>query len=271
MIVALTQFDIAWNDSRANFETIRRLLRDHGPAQLDLLVLPEMFATGFGMDAPAAAESAGQAEQFLVEIAGRYGCRVLGGTVGIAAGGLGLNQAVMFAPSGAEELRYTKMHPFTFAGEAEHYAPGEAPVIAEMPAACPEPVDRGGPVNLSAFICYDLRFPEVFRAAAVAGAEVLAVIANWPACRADHWRALLRARAIENQACVVGVNRVGSDPKERYAGGSLVIDPRGEVIAGVGDGEAVITAELDIAALRRYRAEFPALGDARSGWIKRLD
>ncbi len=262
MRVTCVQFDIAWQDKPANFAKVRTLLAGAGACEAGgLIVLPEMFSTGFNMDVRAAAEGQpAPAEGFLAELARQYGCHVLGGVVNTAADGRGLNEAVLIGPDGRQAMRYAKMHPFSYAGESEHFAPGEAPVVAELAGT-----------KLSAFICYDLRFPEVFRSASLAGAEVLAVIANWPADRTEHFQALLTARAIENQAWVVGVNRVGSDPNVRYSGGSVVIDPRGRTAAIAGDGEAILSAELDVEALRQYRREFPALADARRGWVRRLD
>jgi len=121
------------------------------------------------------------------------------------------------------------------------------------------------------FVCYDLRFPEVFRIAAARGAQLLAVIANWPSAREAHWLTLLRARAIENQAYVAGVNRCGEDPRLRYTGRSVIIDPRGEVLADAGSDEAVITADIDLADLEEYRRSFPALADMRRELLPSLD
>ncbi len=282
MRVTCVQYDIVWHDKPANFAKVRSLLAAADGCQPGgLIVLPEMFSTGFSMDLHATAESfsttagAGAvagvqlrpAEVFLAELARHYGCHVLGGVVNVAAGGLGRNEALLIGPAGLEIMRYAKMHPFSHAGEARYFAPGNSPVVADL--ACCEP-GRQGPARLSGFICYDLRFPEVFRSATMAGAEVLAVIANWPASRCEHWRALLAARAIENQAWVVGVNRAGSDPDVSYFGGSAVVDPRGRVVAEAADGEMVLQAELDLAALRQYRREFPALDDTRPGWVRRI-
>jgi predicted amidohydrolase len=114
---------------------------------------------------------------------------------------------------------------------------------------------------VSPFICYDLRFPEAFRGAVRRGARAFVVIANWPAERHEHWDLLLRARAIENQAFVVGVNRCGSDPRHAYAGGSMIVDPQGGILARAGGEECVISADLDAASLMEYRERFPALGD----------
>ncbi len=269
MKVACVQYDIAWHDKPANFAKVRSLLASAGGCEPGgLIVLPEMFSTGFSMDLQATGEGKPRpAENFLTELARHHRCHVLGGVVNIGADGLGRNEALMLGPAGQEIMRYAKMHPFSHAGEMRHFRPGDTPVVADLP--CSEPAGQGS-ARCSAFVCYDLRFPEVFRSATLAGAEVLVVIANWPASRCEHWRTLLAARAIENQAWVVGVNRVGSDPNASYSGRSAVVDPRGRVVAEAGDGEMVLQAEMDLAGLRQYRREFPALADVRTGWVKQV-
>jgi len=253
MRVTCLQLETVWENRQANYARAWRLLEAAAPPPGGLIVLPEMFATGFSMNVAAAAEgNARPTEGFLAAVACEYRCHVLGGLVSRAAGGRGRNEAVLYGPAGAELARYCKLHPFSYAGETEHYEPGGQVVVADAAGA-----------KLSPFVCYDLRFPEVFRAAARRGAEVLAVIANWPASRQEHWTALLRARAIENQACVVGVNRCGADPNVAYAGGSAVFGPRGEAVAAAGEGEQALSAELDLSAVRTWRAEFPALRDVR--------
>jgi omega-amidase len=256
--VVCVQLDIAWEDRAANFAKVRSLLASAAVESGWLIVLPEMFSTGFSMNVAGVCEGEPRpAEAFLAELAGESGAAVLGGVVTRAADGRGRNEAVLVAPGGEELARYTKMHPFSYAGETEHYAPGDRPVVVEAAG-----------VKLSPFICYDLRFPEVFRGAAAGGAEVLAVIANWPEARQGHWRTLLRARAIENQAYVIGVNRTGADPNVTYAGGSVIVDPRGAVVAQAGAEEGTIAAGLDLAALREYRREFPALADMKGDWVR---
>jgi len=253
MNAVCVQLDIAWEDKQANFAKVRSLLAAADVPRGALIVLPEMFSTGFSMDVEAVCESRERpAEGFLAALAADCGSAVLGGVVTRAADGRGQNEALLVGPDGGPIARYVKMHPFSYAGETEHYAPGDGPVVA-----------RYGGMTLSPLVCYDLRFPEAFRAAAAGGAELLVVIANWPEPRADHWRTLLRARAIENQAYVIGVNRTGADPNARYAGGSVVVDPRGRIVADAGDAERTISAQLDPAALRDYRREFPALKDMR--------
>ena len=163
------------------------------------------------------------------------------------------NKALIFSPAGDLLAFYAKMQPFTPGGEHEHYQAGQKPVAF-----------RWGGCAVSPFICYDLRFPEIFReAASVHRPEVFLVIANWPAKRIQHWERLLQARAIENQAYVAGVNRLGSDPYYTYPGRSLIIDPQGEILADAGDSEGCIRAQLDLAVLRQYRTGLPFLDDMR--------
>jgi omega-amidase len=260
MNVVCIQFDIAWEDKPANFAAVRGLLAQTSVPPGALVVLPEMFATGFSMNVAAIAEGPDRpTEAFLAETASTLGAFVLGGVVTRADDGRGLNQALLVGADGRAIGRYTKMHPFSFAGEDRHYAGGDHPLAVAL-----------ADTRLAPFICYDLRFPEVFRTAAAGGAEVLAVIASWPAGRQEHWRTLLQARAIENQAWVVGVNRVGSDPNAAYAGGSLVVDPWGTVVADAGPGPCAMAANMDLPALRRYRQEFPVLRDIKPGGLRPL-
>ncbi len=170
--------------------------------------------------------------------------------------GLGKNQSLTFDPEGKEIARYTKIHPFTLGAEAVHYSAGEKPVVFSC-----------GEFQVAPFICYDLRFPEIFRNAVQRGAQLYTVIASWPQTRIEHWIALLRARAIENQAYVVGVNRCGVDPKLTYNGRSLIIAPGGEILAEAGNGECLISADLNLSSLLEYRSALPFLADIHSEYV----
>jgi omega-amidase len=255
MRVACCQFDIAWENKPENYARVGRLVRDANLERGTLLLLPEMFATGFSMNAGAIAEPPdGETARFLAGLAREHGLYVLGGVVLKENRGAGQprNEALLFTPGGELLCRYAKVHRFTFAGEDRHYAAGD------VPAGCTVEGWRVQPT-----VCYDLRFPELFRAPAARGSELICVIANWPAARDAHWMALLKARAIENQAYVAAVNRCGRDPNVEYSGRSQIIDPRGEVLQDAGGDERIIQAELDLGALREYRAKFPALDDVR--------
>ncbi|HLY08351.1 MAG TPA: carbon-nitrogen family hydrolase [Planctomycetota bacterium] len=257
MRVAGVQLDIAWEDKKTNFARVRALVEGARLPRGAFLLLPEMFATGFSMNVAGLSEGAGgETESFLASLAADFGVAVSGGVVARAPDGRGLNQSVTIAPDRRVLARYSKIHPFSYGGETQHYAPGTEVVTYAVES-----------FQVSSFICYDLRFPEIFRNAAKKGAQLLTVIANWPEPREAHWLALLKARAIENQAFVVGVNRCGRDPKLAYSGRGQVIDPRGNVLADGGTGEGVFGADLDLAALVSYRKDFPALQDMRSGWL----
>ncbi len=251
------QTDIIWEDKPANHEAARRMLEDEPPPAGSLIILPEMFSTGFSMKVDTIAEGEQRpTERFLADTARRYECTVIGGVVNRNPDGMGRNEALVVAPDGRELARYHKIHPFSFGREAERYAPGREVVTFQL-----------GDAVVAPFVCYDLRFPEVFRHATLRGAEVLVVIACWPAVRQSHWSALLRARAIENQAFIVGVNRIGSDPKLDYAGRSVIIGPQGEMIREADDAPRVLGGELDLPALREYRSRFPALADVHRRFL----
>jgi predicted amidohydrolase len=255
------QLDIAWEDKPANFARVEALLRAAAPTPGSLIVLPEMFATGFSMNVAAIAEEpGGRTGRFLSDLARATGCVVLAGVVTKGASGRGRNEAVACAPDGAELGRFCKLHPFTLGGEADHYERGAGPVLFPW-----------GGFNVAPFVCYDLRFPEVFRIAATRGANLFVVIASWPVTRVNHWIKLLQARAIENLAWVIGVNRAGVDPRYTYPGRSLVVNPQGEIVADAGNREGVIQTELDPAFLENFRRDFPALADLRSEFVSRTN
>ena len=253
MKVVLCQLELAWEDPDANYAKIRKLLAGRDDLEGSLIVLPEMLATGFSMD--VAAVTVGEPERtqgFLAELAQSHKATVLGG-FGIPHGdGRGCNVAVAMDPSGTRIAEYTKIHPFSYGGEDERYQAGDA--VASF---------GWNGLQVCPLICYDLRFPEVFRAGAGLGAELFCVIANWPIKRVSHWITLLQARAIENQAYVVGVNRCGTDPSFTYPGRSLVVDPHGVVIADASDREMALACDLDPEVVRSWRREFPALADRR--------
>jgi predicted amidohydrolase len=213
-----------------------------------------MFATGFCMEVLRTRErAAGETDEFLSDLARQFGIWVIGGLVRAISGGRARNEVVVFGPTGRERASFAKLHLFSPARETEACVPGD-----EIQTF----VCEGWVV--SPFICYDLRFPEAFRLAARRGAQLFVVPANWPEPRIEHWVVLLRARAIENQAYVVGVNRLGTDASELpYPGRSLVIDPLGQVLLDAGAQEGVFQAAIDLAVLQAWRDRFPAWRDMR--------
>lgn len=253
MKVFALQMDLAWQDPEENFRKATALLAQKPIPEESLVVLPEMFANGFSQEVETVAEAAeGATYQFLREEAQKHRLFLLGGRAVREEGGKGANEALLFDPSGELLLQYRKMRPFRFVGEHKRFVAGEQFTVAKV-----------GPFILGVAICYDLRFPEIFRQGVRQGVDFFIVPACWPAARARHWHVLLQARAIENQAYVLGVNRVGSDPHVDYSGGSLLVDPQGQILFSGTDKEEVLSGELDHDKLTAYRKSFPALEDMR--------
>ncbi len=257
MKIVLVQLDVAWEDPAANFSRVTALLEKSPPQPGSLIVLPETFATGFTLSTEASrpTDSPSASEVFLRETALRHRSTVVGGVIGYSEENPAAlaNQAVVFGPDGARLACYQKQRPFSLIGEPAWYPPGTRSVTFQHAG-----------FQIAPLICYDLRFPELFRGPAVAGATAFVVIAQWPVKRQEHWIVLLKARAIENQAFVIGVNRCGRDPEFSYSGRSMVVNPHGIVIADAGETERVLTAEIDPAEAEAWRRDFPALRDA--GW-----
>jgi predicted amidohydrolase len=252
MKVAAVQHDIAWEDPAANFGRLAPMIAAAATAGARLVALTEMYATGFSMHTDRIAEPVdGPSACFLVDQAREHGVWVCGSVPTRSAGRhRPTNCLVLAAPDGTMH-RYDKIHPFSYSGEHERYDAGGTHVTVDVEG-----------VRVSLFVCYDLRFADEFwQVARVTDCYV--VPANWPAPRREHWMALLRARAIENQAYVVGVNRVGAGGKLDYAGDSMIVDPLGEVLTIAGDSETTITADVDPALVQQVRAEFPFLQDRR--------
>ena len=256
MNICALQLDSVWENPRANFAKVERMLAAQPPAAGSLIVLPEMFGTGFSMDLSKTMDGDSRGtEDFLSALALRYRCTVTGGVVNPGAGGRGRNESVTFAADGSVLARYVKQQPFTGFGDGDESAIHEAgtgPVLFRL-----------GEFTAAPLICYDLRFPELFRAGAQRGADLFIVIAAWPEVRIGHWITLLRARAIENLAWVIGVNRTGTEPKVECGGRSIVVDPHGELVADAGTTETMLTAKIDHAVAAAWREKFPALRDAR--------
>jgi omega-amidase len=250
--VALVQTELVWEDPAANRTRFDERLAavDGAP---DLVVLPEMFTTGFTMAGPRLAEPmVGPSVEWLRNKAAHLKAHLTGSLI-ISEAGQVYNR-LLWATPGGELYRYDKRHLFRMSGEHRVYGAGRRHLTVTV-----------GAWRVRPFICYDLRFPVWTRNVAQAY-DVALFVANWPAARSAHWAALLKARAIENQAYVVGVNRVGRDGNDlAYSGDSMVLDPLGEVAFHAQDGATVQTVALDRAALEDYRQSFPAWRDADTG------
>ncbi|GAB5406183.1 MAG: carbon-nitrogen family hydrolase [Aureliella sp.] len=253
MKVVSVQLNMRWQDKPANLASAERLISSAGVEPGSLVVLPEMFATGFSMQTAVTAQGEQrESEELMKRLAAQHDCCVLGGVVNRRADGLGSNEAVAFAPDGEELVRYRKQQPFSLSGEDAKYPAGNEHKLFQWQG-----------IRIAPFLCYDLRFPEVFRPAALAGAEMFVVMACWPAVRSEHWVRLLQARAIENLAAVVGVNRCGEEPNLQFDGRSTAFDHMGVAQHEADASEQSIVSTFDIEALRQWRGTFPALRDAK--------
>lgn len=251
MKVAAIQHDIMWEDAAATRRHVSPLIAQAAASGARLVALTEMFATGFSMQPERIAEDeGGPTETFLLDQAREHETHLVASIAQRGADGNYRNNAVLATPAG-EVHRYAKIHPFSYAGEHERYTAGEKYVTVDVEG-----------LRVSLFVCYDLRFADEFWDRA-ADTDLYVVPANWPEPRREHWRTLLRARAIENQAYVVGVNRVGAVKDLRYVGDSAIIDPHGRTLAEASLGEAVLVAEASPQSVMSVRSEFPFLADRR--------
>ncbi len=246
--LALIQTELAWQDPAANRAHFADLLAEARAA--DLVILPEMFSTGFSMHSSALAEPEdGPTTAWLLEQAERIGSVICGSLIIQAADGSYRNRLLWARPDGTL-AHYDKRHLFRMAGEHKHYAAGEQQVLLELNGWRVRPL-----------ICYDLRFPVWSRDAG--GTDLLLYTANWPAARRQHWNRLLPARAIENLCYVAAVNRIGSDGNGHpYSGDSQVLDFQGDALLVPGETAGVFRVRLSAANLATYRERFPAHLDA---------
>lgn len=250
MRVALVQHDIAWADRDANFAALAPLVAKAADGGARLTILTEMFSTGFVVDRDDIGEPEdGPSSAFLSSMAQQHHMWVGGSCPETAPDDpRPWNSFVLAAPDGTVH-RYRKMHRFTYGGEDRHFRPGNYSLTVDVEG-----------VRVSMFVCYDLRFADDFWHLAP-DTDLYVVPANWPESRREHWLALLRARAIENQAYVAGCNRVGTGGGLSYCGDSRIFDPLGRIVAGAGASECIITADVDPTRVRDVREQFPFLID----------
>jgi len=253
VLAGCVQFDVREGQPDANLSVAQLGIRRLAALGARLVLLPEMFTTGF--DYPALAKLAARSPEALYalrEQAARLGVAVCGSMAELSGERL-YNTHYLIDERGEVAAAYRKVHLFSPTGEHRHFAGGEGPALG---------VAAG--LRIGLLTCYDLRFPELARALTLAGAQVLCVVAQWPAARRAHWRLLACARALENQLFVCACNRCGtSSAGLAFGGGSLVASPQGEVLAEAGEGEEELLASLDWAAAEQFRAALPALAERR--------
>ena len=247
----MVQYSIAWEDKEANKRTISRMLAERTDHS-DILILPELSLTAYSMRAEKLAEDVqGPTYQYFAELASKYNSDIAYGVI-LAEDGKYYNALVYMTSAGECAAVYKKIHPFSYAKEHIIYTGGETPVSFE----------RNG-ITIGLSICYDIRFPELYRHYGKKKAELIINIANWPVDRKHHWQILTTSRAIENQAYVAAVNRSGSDPKLEYCGASRIIGPLGDVLCEGDNDENVYSAAIDMLELQEVRERYPFLDDMK--------
>jgi predicted amidohydrolase len=258
--IALAQIAGGRGSPAGMLDTAGRMVEEAAAAGASLICFPEQFVTGWSPKVPPGSgeDRDGPLTAAFRLMAQNNGIAVAGSILEGGEGGLPRNTTVVLGAGGELLAAYAKVHLFSPDGENRTYTAGDR--IATFT------VDQ---TTFGLAVCYDLRFPELFRIYALAGVECMLVPAAWPCCRLRHWETLLPARALENRYYVAGVNTAGG-PDGTYCGGSLAADPDGTVIARGGSGDEVLVTEIDPAAVREARARLPSLSDRRSDLYHRL-
>lgn len=252
MKLALIQYSPVWEDKEKNIEKLNYLINT-ADMDTDLLVFPEMTLTGFTMNSEEHAETIdGIGFQYFRNLASKLGKDVFAGIIEKNESGI-YNSLVHFDNKGIVKNIYRKIHPFSFANEEKYFSAGKDIVVTHI-----------GDVKIGLTVCYDLRFPELYRLYAKEKVDIIIDIANWPLVRAEHWKHLLKARAIENQCFIVGVNRVGVDGKaNEYNGCSGVFNPMGKEIILIENDEKIIVTEINVNEVNETRTKFRFLDDMK--------
>ncbi|NGY85958.1 carbon-nitrogen family hydrolase [Bacillus megaterium] len=221
----------------------------------DILVLPELWDTAYDLTRldEIADDEGQQAKQLISQFAKTNEVNIVAGSIAKKTEQGVTNTMYIFDRKGREVSQYSKLHLFKLMDEHLYLEAGTAKNLFTLEQSL-----------CAGVICYDIRFPEWIRVHTSSGAEVLFVVAQWPAPRLAHWKALLISRAIENQCYVIACNRVGQDPNNTFAGHSLVIDPWGEIIAEAGDSEELLSADVNLELVKEIRKQIPVFTDRRT-------
>ena len=252
--ISLGQMDVKFGDPDANLATVTRMTEEARRLGSDAVVFPELWSTGYDLTRAGKYAPGLTSGLFadLSTLSARTGIHLLGSTLSLLGENRFGNTLTVFSSEGKLLADYSKIHLFRLMEEEKYLTAGDNPVLVDLPFA------RAGLA-----ICYDLRFPELFREYALAGAGMVFLPAEWPHPRLSHWQTLVRARAIENQIFMVAVNRVGRDASNEFFGHSMVVDPWGEILAEGGEGEELITVELDPLKVQEARRKIPIVQDRR--------
>jgi omega-amidase len=246
MKICIAQMAVVWEDPGATLNRARSWIQKAAETGASLVCFPEQFATGWDPSSHACVQGMeGEIVTTLRTLARKSGIAILG-SLREQYRPLPRNTAIVVDSRGEVIARYAKCHPFTPGGEERHYCPGNEITIFRI-----------DDLTFGLGICYDLRFPPLFRAYARRGVHAVIIPAAWPASRLRHWEILIRARAVDNRLYIIGVNTTGTTPVDTYRGDSIVVGPDGEVIARGGEGEELICAFLDPRHIEQVRNQPP--------------
>lgn len=248
--IACLQIDIQFGDLTANLQEVAKQF-NHLDADVDTVVLPEFWPMGYSLDRLAEVVEYDMLTP-IKTLAKQYNVDIIAGSVPTKRDGKFYNSLPVITREGEVVFWYDKVHLFRLMDEENFLAEGKECGVFTLSG-----------VTSAAVICYDIRFPEWIKTQMLEDVDLLYVVAEWPKQRLDHWRALLIARAIENQVYVVACNRVGSDPNNTFAGHSMVIDPWGQVISEADDQTGILTATIDLAEVKQIRRQIPVYEDRR--------
>ncbi len=254
--ISLAQIDIAFGQPDKNIATVREMARTAAQRGSDWLIVPELWSTGYDLANAAAYATPTDAGVFAAvgQVAAEYNLHIVGSCLSVlpdSPDGIG-NTLTWHDNTGTLQAEYSKLHLFRLMDEDRYLTAGDKPAVIET---------AWGKVGLS--ICYDLRFPELFRTYALGGATMMVVTAEWPYPRLAHWRTLLQARAIENQCFVIACNRVGTVGETMFCGHSAIIDPWGKVLLEGDDTVQLLTTTIDTGLVTAVREKIPVFGDRR--------
>lgn len=253
LTISLAQMDIALGQPQVNLTKVQELTAEAMRRGSDVVLFPELWSTGYDLE---------NAEQYatsldeglfaeLAALARKNTIHVCGSLLSLQDGRY-YNTAPLFSPAGKRLGHYSKIHLFRLMDDDKYLAAGQVAPVFDLPWG-----------KSAMAICYDLRFPELFRRYALAGARIIFLLAEWPYPRLEHWRTLLQARAIENQMFIAACNRVGESKGERFFGHSAIYDPWGRLVVEAGDSEVLLTASVDVALVEEVRQTIPVFADRR--------
>lgn len=257
MKIALAQMNIEFENKEKNKEKCLRFIKEAKDKASDLILFPEMTLTGFSMNTEHISEDNNETLNWFKTHAHNYKLFIGFGHV-VKQLNKCENRFTIVSPNGKVLLNYSKIHPFSYSSEDRYYEGGNSVVFTQI-----------GDFNVSPFICYDLRFPEIFQIASKES-NLITIAANWPKSRRDNWITLLKARAIENQCFVAGVNVIGLIDGFEYSGDSIIIDPIGNVLAQAEDKEQLVVTDINHMEVLRYRTHFPLKNDRKEKLYKSI-